>query len=99
MATPAHSGKAPGRGRGTAINIDQVNLDHCMELVGHWHELRTDFENQLFELTKDESIKSAVNGTYKPEVFQGHCSGDGNEYYHLIAGKPESFQRVKELYQ
>lgn len=98
MATPAKSGKLPGKARGTAININLVKLEHCMELARKWHDLRTDFENQLFELTNDATIKNGVNGTYMPGVFRGHCDGDGNDYYKLIGGTQETLQRVQELY-
>jgi hypothetical protein len=98
MATGTPGGKAPGQGRATAINTDTVHLDHCFELVRRWHDLRTDFENQLYDLTKDETIKSGVNGTYKPEIFQGHCDGDGNEHYKLISATKETFKRVQEMY-
>ena len=98
MAIGNSGGRAPGGGRATAINTDSVDLDHCLELVRHWHDLRMDFENQLYELTKDETIKSAVNGTYKPDIFRGHCDGDGNDHYKVISGTKETFQRVQELY-
>lgn len=82
----------------THINTDTVNLDHCMELVRAWHSLRSDFEDSLYQLTGDESIKAGKVGDYRPDVFQGHCSGDGNKDYIVIQGSRESMARVTELY-
>lgn len=98
MATGVSGGRKPGGGRATAINIDQVHLEHCMQLVHRWHDLRSDFEDKLHALTGDNSILSSRNGTYMPDVFNGHCQGDGNDFYNLLAGKDESFERVHELY-
>jgi hypothetical protein len=98
MAIGSPGGRVPGQDRGSAINTDTNHLDHCLELVRRWHDLRKDFENQLFELTNDETIQLGINGTYKPEFFLGHCDGDGNKHYKLISGKKETIRRIQELY-
>ena len=98
QATGSPGGRASGQGRATAINTDTVHLDHCWELVERWHDLRADFENELYDLTNDETILSGINGTYMPDIFRGHCDGDGNKHYKLIAGTKETFGRVSELY-
>jgi hypothetical protein len=84
--------------RESAVNTDTVNLEHCLDLVRRWHELRKDFEDQLYDLTKDSSIKEATNGDYRSEVFLGHCKADGNDGYLIMRGKDESYKRVEELY-
>jgi hypothetical protein len=91
-------GKIPGQGRMTAINTDTVHLDHCMKLQHMWHSLRLDLENQLFNLTEDASIRDGATGTYKSDVFLGHCKddgGDGNDGYLMLSGKED---RISELY-
>lgn len=100
MAIGNSGGRKPGGARATAINTDAVNLDHCHELLKRWHDLRSDFENQLYGLTNDETILSqgVTFGDYKPEIFNGHCKGDGNDEYILLSGKSESYRRVAELY-
>lgn len=75
-----------------------VNPAHCHELHRHWHDLRVDFENQLFRLTKDKTILEAQSNEYNKDIFRGHCSGEGNAAYTVMSGKVESFMRVPELY-
>lgn len=98
MATGQSGGRKPGGGRATAINTDTVHLSHCLELVRQWHDLRTDFEQKLLELTGDANIKDGATGEYLPDVFRGHCNGDGNEHYKLISATPETLRRLPELY-
>jgi hypothetical protein len=98
QATGISGGKDQGGARATAINTDTVNLDHCLGLVRQWHELRSDFEKKLYELTKDESIQNGTIGEYKPEVFGGHCQGDGNSNYLVLSAEEETFRRIQELY-
>jgi lipopolysaccharide biosynthesis glycosyltransferase len=98
QAIGARGGKKPGGGRGSALNTDSVNVDHCLEMAQQWHNIRSDLEASLLKLTNDESIKKGASGTYKPDVFQGHCDGDGDEHYLKIAGSEESLGRIQELY-
>ena len=80
------------------LPLNIVNQDHCHELVRHWHDLRLDFENQLFSLTGDKSIFDGTKNTYREDIFRGHCESEGNSGYVSIAGKDETFKRVSELY-
>ena len=98
IGTVNEKGIGPHGGKATAIKPTHVHFDHCMDLVRKWHDIRTDLENQMFALTHDETIAQGRNGTYKTDVFQGHCSDDGSKYYLGISGKPETFQRMRELY-
>ena len=83
------------------LNIpeDQVNLNHCMELMTVWHNIRTDLENKLLQLTNDTTIRNGQSGTYKPEYFNGHCTGNGNSGYLKLAATTESLKRLPELYE
>lgn len=98
QATGASGGKKPGGERASALNTNTVNLEHCLDLVHKWHTLRQDFEKQLYSLTKDEAIKNGTIGNYRPDVFGGHCQGDGNSEYLLLSGSNETFYRIAELY-
>jgi hypothetical protein len=97
MAQAGPGGHLPGT-RSVALDTNSVNVDHCMALVKQWHDLRSDFEKKLFALTGDAQIRTATTGQYRPEVFNGHCDGDGNKHYKLISAAPETFRRVHELY-
>lgn len=98
QAQGGEGGRIDGK-RASAVNTDTVNLEHCLDLVRKWHELRKDLEDQLYDLTKDDSIKEATNGTYRSEVFLGHCKEDGNSGYLIMTGKDESYKQVEELYK
>jgi lipopolysaccharide biosynthesis glycosyltransferase len=96
QAIGAPGGKKPDGGRGSALNTNSVNVEHCLEMAQQWHSLRSDLEASLLELTNDELIKEGASGTYKPDVFHGHCDGDGDAHYLKIAGN--SLGRIQELY-
>jgi hypothetical protein len=81
------------------IPEDSVYLDHCMELQTVWHDYRTDLENKLLALSNDQSILDGRSGTYKTNVFQGHCTANGGDNYLIIAGNAETRKRISELYQ
>jgi hypothetical protein len=82
-----------------SIPDDTVNLDHCLQLMTAWHRMRDDLETKLLKLTKDKSIDGGRNGTYKSDVFFGHCRGNGGENYLPIAGKTETFRALLDLYK
>lgn len=101
IAVGAKGGLKPGgeKKKDYAIDLNAVNLEHCMVLHQLWHSLRIDLENKLFDLTGDQSILSeGRNGTYRSEVFRGHCYDDGAHGYVRLAGKEESYARFHELY-
>jgi len=76
-----------------------VNPTHCHELVRHWHDLRSDFENQLHSITDDGTILKGQSHDYKTDIFRGHCKGEGNSNYVPITARDETFQHVPKLYQ
>jgi hypothetical protein len=83
-----------------SIPEDSVHFDHCMELLTVWHSHRSDLERKLLALTGDETIEEGRNSDYNKQVFQGHCSGEGQESYHVLSeqGRPETWKRLAELY-
>jgi hypothetical protein len=91
----SHSGKFGKQ----SIPEDQVHLDHCMELLTIWHNIRTDLETKLLELTGDKTIEEGRVGDYKKEIFQGHCKGNGGENYLTLTGTTGTFQSISDLYK
>jgi hypothetical protein len=82
-----------------SIPEDQVHFDHCMELLRVWHDVRIDLEMKLYELTADETVLQGQSGSYKRDVFQGHCKGNGGNQYITLQGQPETFKRIPYLYE
>lgn len=82
----------------SSIPEDSVHLDHCMELLTIWHNVRTSLETQLYALTGDETIRNGQAGLYTHHVFQGHCKANGQSEYLPISATPESRKRINELY-
>mmetsp|Transcript_2095 Transcript_2095/g.3121 ORF Transcript_2095/g.3121 Transcript_2095/m.3121 type:complete len:112 (-) Transcript_2095:101-436(-) len=99
QATGVPGGKKEGGGRGSALNTNVVNVDHCLEMAKEWHSIRSDLESALFELTKDEQIQEGSQGDYHREVFQGHCGGDGDEHYLQLSASEATLERLHELYR
>ena len=82
-----------------AIDINDCILDHCMMLLEKWHFVRRDLETKLWNLTGDDSIlQEGRNGTYRSDVFLGHCTEDGKDGYIKLSGKEESYTWFHELY-
>ena len=81
------------------IDIKTVDAGHCLELQREWHKMRVDLETQLLQLTGDETIRAGQNGTYKTDVFQGHCNGNGGSFYLNMSGRNETLRRISELYE
>jgi hypothetical protein len=82
------------------IPIDSVHLDHCMMLQTVWHTTRRDLERQLQPLVAawnaSAVVDTSLQGTYKPDVFQGHCRDNGGDYY---VGIPlHYFSFIRALY-
>ena len=46
-----------------------------MELIRAWHIIRADLEHSIYESTGDKSVFDGSGGSYKHDIFQGHCSG------------------------
>ena len=100
IAVGQPGGTKPGGKRGVdfAIDTNAVKVDHCMMLQNRWHAVRTDLEQKLFQLTGDATILNGRNGTYKEDIFMGHCSEDGAPGYIRLSGKEESYSRFHEIY-
>lgn len=52
----------------------------------------------MLALTADKNIIHGILGSYKKDIFRGHCSGEGGSNYTRIQGLPETFERLNELY-
>ena len=65
-----------------------ANLDHCLDLVREWHSMRSDLEIMLFSSNKEtlENLFKGTHGSYKCDVFQGHCENDGDDFYIPLGG-------------
>ena len=81
-----------------SIPVDIVDYDQCMQRQKVWHGMRTDLEDQLYDLTGDASIRQGQRGDYNKEFFQGHCSEDQSKGYLRLGGSPETLKRIPELY-
>jgi hypothetical protein len=101
QAIGARGGKKPnGGGRGSALNTDVVNVEHCLLMAQKWHLLRSDLESSIYNVTKEESVKLGSAGDYRRDIFQGHCNDDGAEHYLTIANSDEKvISKIQDLYQ
>ena len=60
-----------------------------------WHEMRYDLEQSIFNITGgDAKILDGQAGSYKEDVFMGHCSEDGQNGYLPIAASKEVMEIV-----
>ena len=76
-----------------------VILDHCLELQKVWHDHRADLEDQLRALGAS-TVDDSRAGSYKPHIFQGHCTANGGDNYLTIGGdrREEALQLAASLY-
>ena len=64
-------------------------------MVHKWHELRTDLEQSIFNITGgDAKILDGQVGSYKKDVFMGHCSEDGVGGYLSIRASDKAVKMV-----
>jgi hypothetical protein len=75
-----------------------LDVDHCYAMHAKWHAVRTDLETYLIALTDDEEVQNGQVGSYKRDIFQGHCTGPGIQNYIGISGTPEARQQLDSLY-
>lgn len=77
-----------------------TRVDHCMELQKEWHSVRTELEQEMIALNKDTSVVEGQKGTYKAEVFQGHCNAEKDSGAYLSMRKSSKFvsQLAKQLW-
>lgn len=68
----------------TAQGIDERNtqFDKCMEIVGKWHELRTQMEDKVIALTGNQTLATMWRaGDFHKDLFRGHCLENGQSGY------------------
>ena len=62
-----------------------------MQVAKTWHEMRNDLEQQIVALTgNDKVLSEGQKGSYKKDVFMGHCDADGQSGYVPIAASEEN---------
>jgi hypothetical protein len=86
--------------RKNTIPMDIVDFQQCMERQAVWHDMRTDLEDKLYALTKDERVRAGQKGNYNQEYFRGHCTQDQSKgYLQMAGGVEEILQRIPEVYK
>ena len=83
----------------TYIYIYIPIVEHCLQLQGEWHGLRRDMEDLLQSkdtLAKELSSMSQT-GTYKPDVFRGHCTQRGSQGYLMMDMDLATAKRIPEF--
>lgn len=81
-----------------SLPLNVVNADHCHELNRHWHELRAEFEKELYAVTQDDTIFDGAKNDWRRDIFMGHCTTEGSDGYVTMTGKESSYHRVSEIY-
>jgi hypothetical protein len=87
-----------GGNKGAAIDTTTGKLEHCLPLIQKWHDVRRDFQAKLMTLSKDESIHEGATGTYRKELFRGHCKAEGPSGYLQIQANSETFAKIPTMY-
>eukprot|EP00984_Skeletonema_dohrnii_P025686 scaffold14865_cov114-Skeletonema_dohrnii-CCMP3373.AAC.4 len=78
-------------GKNDHIDPRTADYDHCMQVAKTWHEMRNDLEQQIVALTgNDKVLSEGQKGSYKKDVFMGHCDADGQSGYVPIAASKEN---------
>ncbi|KAL7498825.1 hypothetical protein ACHAWT_010788 [Skeletonema menzelii] len=88
-------------GKNDHIDPRTADYDHCMEVARTWHEMRNDLEQKIVALTgNDKVLSEGQKGTYKKDVFMGHCDADGQIGYVPIAVSKEDVAiTVKKIWK
>lgn len=79
-----------------SIDSRTSNYEHCVEVVRKWHEMRTDLEQKIGNVTRDTKVFEGQSGDYKKHMFMGHCSEDGAKGYLPIAASREVMVKVAQ---
>ena len=62
-----------------------------MEVVKLWHDLRSELEDKVIRLSGNQSLATVWRrGDYKNDVFNGHCTQNGQEGYVPLSGAVSS---------
>lgn len=89
------AGKSSTAKGGGGIDPRTADYDHCMQVAHKWHEMRTDLEQCILNITGgDAKILDGQAGSYKKDVFMGHCSEDGGGGYLPIGASDKAIRMV-----
>eukprot|EP00581_Thalassiosira_minuscula_P016510 CAMPEP_0183719362 /NCGR_PEP_ID=MMETSP0737-20130205/12339_1 /TAXON_ID=385413 /ORGANISM="Thalassiosira miniscula, Strain CCMP1093" /LENGTH=499 /DNA_ID=CAMNT_0025949079 /DNA_START=65 /DNA_END=1564 /DNA_ORIENTATION=+ len=78
------------------IDPRTADYDHCMGVVRKWHEVRTDLEGSIANITGDTKVLEGQSGEYNKDAFMGHCSEDGQKGYLPIVADKEVMAKVAQ---
>ncbi|KAL9189634.1 hypothetical protein ACHAXT_009309 [Thalassiosira profunda] len=78
------------------IDPRTTDYEHCMKVSRTWHEMRTDLEGKIANVTGDAAVLEGQTGSYKEDVFMGHCKDDGQAGYLPIVASKEIMRQVAE---
>jgi len=67
-----------------------------MEVVRKWHEMRADLEQKIADITGDTKVLDGQSGSYKKDVFMGHCSQNGQDGYLPLVASKEVMSKVAQ---
>ncbi|EED88875.1 predicted protein [Thalassiosira pseudonana CCMP1335] len=78
------------------IDPRTADYDHCMKVIRKWHEMRTDLEDSIKEITGDTAVFDGQKGEYKKDIFMGHCNDDGQDGYIPISASKDAMATAAE---
>ena len=67
-----------------------------MKVIRKWHEMRTDLEDSIKEITGDTAVFDGQKGEYKKHIFMGHCNDDGQDGYIPISASKDAMATAAE---
>ena len=77
------------------IDPSLVDIDMCYKLHREWFQIRKEFEELHYSVTKNEGIIGKGKGDYKKEYYLGYCTGEGK--YNPMVFPEDSFD-ISKLY-
>ena len=79
-----------------SIDPRTTDYGHCTQVIRTWHEMRTDLEQKILDITGDTKVQEGQSGSYKEDLFMKHCKEDGQSGYIPIAASKEVMAQVAE---
>jgi len=84
-------------GLSTYIDLSNTPYENCMKVHQMWHKYRSDLEDKLYRITKDQSIISTRHGEFEKEFYLGHCEDIG-KYTSMNIYQNATLSRLKEIW-